>query len=118
MQRPPSPGLVVFASRPNSSQISFCRPLHHGLAVCLDHHHPKRSVNPIEGKRLNGLYDLLDSGRRQRDVVRIAVHETDVLSVWHHLDDVAGEQRTFAAGAFLPMEHCAAIEVTATTDKR
>src|SRR2546423_6572517 len=41
-------------------------------------------------ERLHGLDDPLDGRGWQRDVVRVAVHEADVLPVRHHLDDVAG----------------------------
>src|SRR5437879_2720138 len=54
---------------------------------------------------------------RQRDVIGVGVHEADVLAVSDNLDDVAGQQRPLAACAALPVQHRAAIEVTATANE-
>jgi hypothetical protein len=45
-------------------QIPFSRPLDGCLAVRLDHHIPKRPVNPVVLERLHGLDDPLDDSQR------------------------------------------------------
>src|SRR3712207_7571819 len=49
--------------------------------------------NPVESKGFHGGDDPTDCWGRQRDVVRVAVHEADVAAVHHDLEDVADQDR-------------------------
>src|ERR1043165_653599 len=61
-----------------------CRRLFHDrLPVLFDHRVPERTVDAVKGEWFDRLDDPLDGSGRNRDVVGIAVHETDVLAVRH-----------------------------------
>src|SRR2546429_4756688 len=94
------------------------RPLDGCLAVPVDHHIPKRSVPSIELKRLDRPDDPLNGRGRQGDVVRVAVHEADVLAVGYDLDDIAAQQRPFSTDRTGPMQDRATLKVSATANER
>src|SRR4051794_24398736 len=80
-------------------QVSFGRSPDRRLAVSLNHHVPECPVDPVKVKRLDGRHDPLNRGGRQWDVVRVGVHEADVLPVGNDLNDVAGQEHTATAVA-------------------
>ncbi len=99
-------------------EIPFRRPPDCCLTVLLDHCVPERSVHPVVLERLDRLEDSLDGGRRQGYMVRVAVHEADVLAVWHNLEDVGRQQSTLSVCPARPMQDRAALEVTAAANQR
>src|SRR5438270_4148668 len=57
------------------SLVSLCRPAHGVLAVHFDVAFPPGSIDAVKRKRIDRRQDAVDLLRRQRDVVRKAVHE-------------------------------------------
>jgi anaerobic magnesium-protoporphyrin IX monomethyl ester cyclase len=104
--------------RSNRTQVALGRPLHDRLAVGFNHHVPKRPVNAVVGERSDRSDDPVDGRGGQRDVVRIAVHEADMLAVRRDLDDVARQQRATAIGSARPAEDCSPLEMSATANQR
>src|ERR1051325_322368 len=81
-------------------------------------HVPERTVNPVKSKWLDRLDNPLNGSGRKRDVVGVAIHETDVLAVRHDLDNVARQQRPFASRSTGPMQDRTAVEMTAAANER
>ena len=53
----------------------------------------------------------------ERNQVRITSHEARIAAILHDLNDVAGEQCAFAVCTGLPMQHRAALEMSAAIDQ-
>ena len=96
----------------DGARVALGRALHDRRAVARARSGPTRRrrscrtrTAPARGDRQHGL-------RRQRDQVRVAVHEADPAAVRDHLHDVAGQQRV------ADVQHGAAGEVAAAADQR
>src|ERR1700730_4204300 len=59
----------------------------------------------------------MNRGGSERNQIRVAAHEADATAVLHHLNDVAGDQRAFAVRACRPVQHGAAVELSAAVDQ-
>src|SRR5438876_12200129 len=101
-RKPKVSGTFFCASAPNGPQIPLSRLTHNFLSVPLDHHVPEGPVNAVVLKGLNRPDDPLDGRRRQRNVVRVRVHEGDMLPVGKDLYYVAGQQRATASRPACP----------------
>ena len=100
-------------SAADGSQVALGRPPDRLPAVPVDQAVPKRPVEPVVVERLDAPDDRSDHGGRQWDVVGVALREADVLPVGGHLDDVARQERAPAVSPPRPVQHRAAVEVTA-----
>src|SRR5919206_564748 len=66
------------------------------LRICLYHAPPPGAVDLLERERLQRGGDPLHARGRERDEVRVAVHEAHVPHVLRHLEDVSGEEHAAA----------------------
>src|SRR6266487_2109834 len=96
-----------------SLDVAVRGPQHLRLRVLGDDPVPPGPVDAVEPERLDRAADPLHLTGRERDQIRIAVHEADPVAVGHDLDDVAGEKRALAARAGSPHADGPAGEVAA-----
>jgi len=93
-------------------KIPLCRVLHRRLPLPARSQCPKCPLNQVVLEWLNDLDDPLDGRGWQRDGVWVA----DVFPVRHHLESVAGQQRTMSTGPACPMQD-RAVEMAARPDQ-
>lgn len=96
-----------------SSDVAIGRAEDFGFCVLGDDPVPPRAIDAVELHPLEDVTDPLDLRCRQRDQVRVAVHEADPIAVGHDLNDVSHQERTAPARAGAPEADRGAFEMPA-----
>src|SRR5436190_6233254 len=94
-------------------EITPHRKIERRLGAGCDMAVPPRAIDAIEGKWRDGPRNAPHRRSIERDVVRIAVHETEGTAVRRHHGDVAGQQCAAPLRAGAPMQERGASKMPA-----
>src|SRR5439155_26123500 len=103
------------------AQITFSGSRDCCFCVCENVRLPPAAIKLLECEGFDPLDDAANCHRAERNEIWITSHEADVTAVLNHGYDVTCKQRTFApatAGRRWPMQHRAAIKMSAAVDQR
>src|ERR1019366_5611160 len=93
-------------------QIALGRTANRGFRIRVDDKPGPRAKQLAKFKGLECGNDSTDTGGAQRQVVRIAVHETHPAPVHAHLRQIPGKKHPCAVCAFFPMQNLESGKVT------
>ncbi len=100
---------------PNSLRVSVSRALHGAFRIRLDFQMKEMAVDAVELQRHNLSDNLIDSRRRERNVIRVAVHERYVATIRCYKHGVAAQEHAAAICSLRPQHYCRAFEMSTST---